>query len=75
MLISLTGPALFMADFALILDRWQRFLFTNFNVHLYRKRLFLHSFRTSFSYEWEGETHEFSAQAELPDAFNEALTS
>ncbi|MEJ6604182.1 MAG: RluA family pseudouridine synthase [Verrucomicrobiia bacterium] len=40
-----------------------------------RKRLFLHSFRTSFSYEWEGETHEFSAQAELPDAFNEALTS
>lgn len=40
-----------------------------------RKRLFLHSFRTSFSYEWEGETHKFSAQAELPEAFSEALTS
>ncbi len=40
-----------------------------------RKRLFLHSFRTTFAYEWKGETHKFGAQADLPDAFSEALTN
>jgi len=39
------------------------------------KRLYLHSFRTSFTYEWDGEKHTFSAQAELPEAFSAALTT
>lgn len=39
------------------------------------KRLYLHSFRTSFTYEWGGEKHSFSAQAELPEAFTAALTT
>lgn len=38
-------------------------------------RLFLHSFRTAFSFEWNGETHRFVAESPLPDEFNAALTS
>lgn len=39
------------------------------------KRLFLHSFRTEFSYDWGGQSHRFSAEAPLPHAFSKALTS
>ena len=37
------------------------------------KRLFLHSLETSFTYSWQGRTHSFSAHAELPAAFSQAL--
>jgi 23S rRNA-/tRNA-specific pseudouridylate synthase len=37
-------------------------------------RLFLHSFRTSFSYEWRGQHRRFQAEAPLPEAFSAALT-
>ena len=33
------------------------------------KRLFLHSFETSFDYEFKGRVHAFSAQAALPGSF------
>ena len=33
------------------------------------KRLFLHSLETHFSYEFEGKTHEFKANAPLPPEF------
>ena len=36
------------------------------------KRLFLHSFRTAFGYEWRGRTVQFSAEAELPPEFERA---
>ena len=36
------------------------------------KRLFLHSFRTAFDYEWQGRTVKFSAEAELPATFEKA---
>jgi len=38
-------------------------------------RLFLHSFRTEFAYEWAGKPLRFVAEAPLPDAFNAALTT
>jgi 23S rRNA-/tRNA-specific pseudouridylate synthase len=38
-------------------------------------RLFLHSYRTAFTYEWEGKNHQFVAEAPLPGEFNTALTS
>ena len=34
--------------------------------------LFLHSFRTAFDYDWQGRTVHFSAEAELPAAFERA---
>lgn len=37
------------------------------------KRLFLHSSETAFDYEWSGKTWRFTARAELPEAFDEAL--
>ncbi len=37
------------------------------------KRLFLHSFRTTFDYPWQGRTEHFSAEAPLPDSFAAAL--
>lgn len=37
------------------------------------KRLFLHSSETTFEYEWAGKTWRFSAQAALPDAFQDVL--
>ncbi|WP_221032454.1 RluA family pseudouridine synthase [Actomonas aquatica] len=33
------------------------------------KRLFLHSFRTSFDYEWQGRPVKFQAEAPLPESF------
>lgn len=38
-------------------------------------RLFLHSFRTSFRFDWQGRQVQFQAEAPLPAAFNAALTS
>ncbi len=38
-------------------------------------RLFLHSFRTAFRFDWEGQSHDFSAEAPVPSAFNAALTT
>lgn len=38
-------------------------------------RLFLHSFRTAFTYDWAGRSHRFLAEAPLPDEFNVALTT
>ena len=38
-------------------------------------RLHLHSFRTRFSFQWQGARHEFLAEAPLPGAFSAALTS
>lgn len=37
------------------------------------KRLFLHSYSTSFDYEWAGKKHRFSATAPLPDDFTRLL--
>ncbi|MCF3649539.1 RluA family pseudouridine synthase [Synoicihabitans lomoniglobus] len=37
------------------------------------KRLFLHSFRTRFDYEWRGRRHRFQAEAPLPESFAQAL--
>ncbi len=37
------------------------------------KRLFLHSSETAFDYEWAGKTCRFSAQAPLPDVFQDVL--
>ena len=34
------------------------------------KRLFLHSFRTAFDYEWQGQVLKFQAEAPLPEAFS-----
>jgi len=39
------------------------------------RRLFLHSYRTSFSFEWAEQTHNFVAEAPLPPEFNVALTT
>ena len=39
------------------------------------KRLFLHSFRTAFDYDWAGKRNRFEAEAPLPAAFSAALTS
>lgn len=38
-------------------------------------RLFLHSFRTAFTFEWKGRSHRFVAESRLPEAFNAALTT
>jgi tRNA pseudouridine65 synthase len=38
-------------------------------------RLFLHSYRTAFSFDWEGQHHKFAAEAPLPPEFNAALTT
>jgi 23S rRNA-/tRNA-specific pseudouridylate synthase len=37
------------------------------------KRLFLHSFETSFSYEWHGQTFSFAVRAPLPPEFEKFL--
>jgi 23S rRNA-/tRNA-specific pseudouridylate synthase len=37
------------------------------------KRLFLHSYQTSFDYEWQGKTFHFSASAPLPEEFEQLL--
>jgi 23S rRNA-/tRNA-specific pseudouridylate synthase len=37
------------------------------------KRLFLHSFETSFGYEWKGKAFNFSARAALPAEFESGL--
>ena len=37
------------------------------------KRLFLHSFETSFGYEWKGKSFNFSARAALPAEFESGL--
>lgn len=37
------------------------------------KRLFLHSFRTSFEYTWQGGRVKFQAEAPLPEEFTRAL--
>jgi 23S rRNA-/tRNA-specific pseudouridylate synthase len=37
------------------------------------KRLFLHSFRTAFEFDWQGKSVRFKAEAPLPDAFVAAL--
>jgi 23S rRNA-/tRNA-specific pseudouridylate synthase len=37
------------------------------------KRLFLHSYETSFSYEYKGRTVLFSAKAPLPRLFEKVL--
>ena len=37
-------------------------------------RLFLHSYRTTFSFDWEGKRLKFAAEAPLPADFNAALT-
>lgn len=34
-----------------------------------QKRLFLHSYRTTFDYEWAGKKHHFTATAPLPPEF------
>lgn len=38
-------------------------------------RLFLHSFRTAFTFDWQGQNHRFVAESPLPAEFNAALTS
>lgn len=40
-----------------------------FAKHFGDKRLFLHSLRTSFDYEWQGHRHHFSAEAPVPPNF------
>ncbi len=35
-----------------------------------QKRLFLHSFRTAFDYEWQGQMVKFQAEAPLPEGFS-----
>lgn len=37
------------------------------------KRLFLHSFETSFGYEWKGKEYTFAARAALPPEFEAGL--
>lgn len=37
------------------------------------KRLFLHSYETSFDYEWQGKKFNFAATAPLPEEFQELL--
>lgn len=37
------------------------------------KRLFLHSFETTFDYEWMGKKHRFSATSPLPEEFQQLL--
>ena len=39
------------------------------------KRLFLHSLRTRFSFDWQGRAMQFSAEAPLPPEFEQALNA